>query len=293
MSEEERVARAVRETLQGDGEVVVRERTADEEREAARRRREREPTQELVAKWVEETKALRSEIEERVRQLERTAASRTHEEFREDARQLYAAYLDKNPIVRRNVEANALALVATHSARLLEREFADEAYDEEAREVTLYAFASRWSRECAESPFSLLKYEALLWPERSREHERVLDEATHEWLREQARRYLSTLDDSVPGASLLQAHWQRLVDGELPFGYRRVEERDMPLHEYALSDLLKQTTDSLFHLNEVEMAWLRDRATRVLPRVREHTSEEHCERLEKWARGECVPPFNS
>lgn len=76
-----------------------------------------------------------------------------------------------------------------------------------------------------DEPLRLVHYETMLYPQYERNYDRVISGDTWAWLQAQAKAKIEKAHDecqTIHGDVL--GHWQSIVDGVVPFGYR-VEER--------------------------------------------------------------------
>lgn len=81
----------------------------------------------------------------------------------------------------------------------------------------MWEFVSEWLQE-QNKPMRLIKYENLLYPQYNHDFDKVISQETADWLRDQAKLRLSERQDSAHPAVI--AHWEAIVAGNLPFGFR-------------------------------------------------------------------------
>lgn len=67
-----------------------------------------------------------------------------------------------------------------------------------------------------EGPFRVLKYETMLSPSWERDWDRTIRPSIFKWLQEQAATRLELKDADERD----RAHWQSIVDGAVPFGFK-------------------------------------------------------------------------
>lgn len=70
---------------------------------------------------------------------------------------------------------------------------------------------------CDDGPAKLVKYNDLLYPQYESEFEKTISEDTWKWLKEKAQENLENNNHAHPD---VVAHWQSIVDGVIPFGFR-------------------------------------------------------------------------
>jgi hypothetical protein len=78
-----------------------------------------------------------------------------------------------------------------------------------------------WRTEYRGKPLKLVNYEKMLFPQYEHAFQKRISPDTWEWLRKQAREKLDEEEGAAPG---VLAHWQAIVAGQVPFGYRVSEE---------------------------------------------------------------------
>lgn len=96
-----------------------------------------------------------------------------------------------------------------------------DAFDKYAIEQGLTGFQASWimlqfiSKELHKECFRLLDYENMLFPQY--EHDfREISKSTWEWMQKKAAEYLK----EGGGCKEVRDHWQSIVNGVVPFGYK-------------------------------------------------------------------------
>jgi len=80
--------------------------------------------------------------------------------------------------------------------------------------AVMWCFIEAWTGDKA--PAKLVKYEKMLYPQYAKSFEKIIDKSVWEWLQEQAKEHLK----DVEGAhEKVIAHWTRIAEGNVPFGY--------------------------------------------------------------------------
>lgn len=62
----------------------------------------------------------------------------------------------------------------------------------------------------------IIDYDDFLYPQYQHKHDKVISQATWDTIQRQAHKKLKTAHDVNP---YVKAHWQSIVDGNVPFGY--------------------------------------------------------------------------
>lgn len=70
-----------------------------------------------------------------------------------------------------------------------------------------------------DGPAKLISYKELLYPQYRDEFDRVVASDTAAWLRAEAKKLLKESSEYAHGSVL--AHWRKMAEGWLPFGYRK------------------------------------------------------------------------
>ena len=85
----------------------------------------------------------------------------------------------------------------------------------------MWRFIQHWTGR--EGPLRLVNYENMLYPQYDHEFERTIPPATFKWLQEQAQAKLDKAALAAKGdspAPRVVQHWQSIVKGKVPFGYK-------------------------------------------------------------------------
>ena len=69
----------------------------------------------------------------------------------------------------------------------------------------------------SETALKLIDYDNMLYPQYECDFDKVIDEALWKTLQEKAKEKLEKVPDAHPNVI---KHWQSIVDGEVPFGYK-------------------------------------------------------------------------
>lgn len=64
--------------------------------------------------------------------------------------------------------------------------------------------------------FRITDYEQMLYPQYAEEFDKTITSTTFDWLRGEA---IKKLSDPNCGSPECRAHWQSIINGEIPFGY--------------------------------------------------------------------------
>jgi len=90
----------------------------------------------------------------------------------------------------------------------------------------MWEFVRLWNG--IEGPCRLLQYENMLYPQYEDRYGKTISKSTFEWLQKTAKTKLAEVAEArlagrhEPNPDML-AHWQSIVDGKVPFGYKIVE----------------------------------------------------------------------
>lgn len=68
-----------------------------------------------------------------------------------------------------------------------------------------------------ETSLKLINYDDMLYPQYERDFDKVIDEKLWKMLQEKAKEKLEKVPDAHPDVI---KHWQSIVDGKVPFGYK-------------------------------------------------------------------------
>ena len=85
----------------------------------------------------------------------------------------------------------------------------------------MWEFVSNWMSEYHNKPLKLVNYADMLYPQYQHRFEKTITEDTWMWLQEQAK---NNLDNLGYACDEVRAHWQSIVDGKVPSGYRIRDE---------------------------------------------------------------------
>jgi hypothetical protein len=86
--------------------------------------------------------------------------------------------------------------------------------------AVMWEFITKWANK--DGPLRLLEYSNMLYPQYGHTYWTISPD-TWKWLQEQAAKKLNDRDPPQATAEVV-AHWQSIVNGRVPFGYR-IEER--------------------------------------------------------------------
>jgi len=78
----------------------------------------------------------------------------------------------------------------------------------------MWSFIAKWMHY--EEPLRLVKFGEMLYPQYDHHFDPTITESTWKWLQEQAKKNL----EKGGGSDNVKKHWQSIVDGRVPFGYR-------------------------------------------------------------------------
>ena len=85
----------------------------------------------------------------------------------------------------------------------------------------MWEYITNWMAEYRDKPLRLLNYDKMLYPQFHGDFEKVITSDTWMWLQDQAKK---NLVESKYACDEVMAHWQSIVDGKVPFGYRVRDE---------------------------------------------------------------------
>jgi len=86
----------------------------------------------------------------------------------------------------------------------------------------LWGFISKWMHY-EDTPLKLVNYEHMLYPQYYHDFDKTISPETWEWLREKAGEFLQKERDFLHPD--VKAHWEAIVMGQVPFGYR-IDKKD-------------------------------------------------------------------
>jgi hypothetical protein len=83
----------------------------------------------------------------------------------------------------------------------------------------MWEFMKRFNH--IDGPARLLQFDKMLYPQYEHDFEKIISKESWEWLQEKAKENLFCRDGAHPAVA---AHWQTIVDGVVPFGYKIKED---------------------------------------------------------------------
>ena len=86
--------------------------------------------------------------------------------------------------------------------------------------AVMWGFISHWMSYEGQ-PLRLVNYREMLYPQNAHKFDRVISKKTHSYLVEEAKKMLAESDPAHPN---VVAHWNGIVAGAVPFGYRVTDE---------------------------------------------------------------------
>lgn len=78
----------------------------------------------------------------------------------------------------------------------------------------MWEFIKRWMN--FKGPMRLIQYDDMLYPQMAYKFEKTINKATWENLQKKASEFLN---DGLGGTEEVRAHWQSIVDSQVPFGF--------------------------------------------------------------------------
>jgi hypothetical protein len=84
----------------------------------------------------------------------------------------------------------------------------------------MWEYIQHWAGK--KPPLRLLEMDNMLYPQYKYMFEKTIDKSTFEYLQAQARNNLNNRDFAN---SSIRKHWQSIVNGKVPFGYKIKEEK--------------------------------------------------------------------
>ena len=84
----------------------------------------------------------------------------------------------------------------------------------------MWDFIKNWTKTGNECGLRLVDYDDMLYPQYEHKFDKVIDKITWHNIQEKAKENLNTDN----GCGSVRNHWKKIVDGEVPFGYRVVED---------------------------------------------------------------------
>lgn len=83
----------------------------------------------------------------------------------------------------------------------------------------MWEFIADWRKQ--DGPMKLTTFEDMLYPQYDDRFDTVISPGTWKWLQEQAsERIAADAGNDIPVHPAVFSHWQSIVDGVVPFGYR-------------------------------------------------------------------------
>lgn len=79
----------------------------------------------------------------------------------------------------------------------------------------MWNFIQHWM-EMGDQPLKLLRYGNMLYPQYKEDYTSI-DPKVFEWLQKEAARLL---EDKTPASEKVTKHWQSIVKGKVPFGFK-------------------------------------------------------------------------
>jgi hypothetical protein len=90
--------------------------------------------------------------------------------------------------------------------------------------AVMWEFIQHWSLELKNKPLRLLNYENMLYPQHSKEFEKLISRDAADWLKKEAERKLTEdAKNRIAGKPRAHPavfeHWTLIAEGKIPFGY--------------------------------------------------------------------------
>jgi hypothetical protein len=94
--------------------------------------------------------------------------------------------------------------------------------------AVMWEFITHWMSEYKDKPLKLVNYENMLFPQYEDKFDTTISPDTWQYLQKEARRMLDNKPekegvyevDHSQAHPAVRKHWQSIVDGKVPFGYR-------------------------------------------------------------------------
>lgn len=109
---------------------------------------------------------------------------------------------------------HAAAAIAHAGAWLVDRDQRQGGLTGFQGSVISHLFVSKWLH--IDSPYKRVMYEQMLYPQYKDDFEKVIPKSVFDWLQKQAKKKLA----EKGGVGKVRDHWQSIVDGKVPFGYK-------------------------------------------------------------------------
>ncbi len=87
----------------------------------------------------------------------------------------------------------------------------------------MWDFIKQWEFTNNKVGLRLVDYDKMLFPQYKDRFDKVISKETFERLQEEAKNNLESTDEAHPS---VKKHWQEIVEGKVPFGYKVKEELD-------------------------------------------------------------------
>lgn len=88
--------------------------------------------------------------------------------------------------------------------------------------LVMFEFIRHWTKEANKCGLKLVDYDEFLFPQYEEKFDKTISKETWENIQKAARNNLEKEDDFVHPR--VRAHWKKIVDGIVPFGYKVVEK---------------------------------------------------------------------
>jgi len=109
---------------------------------------------------------------------------------------------------------HAHAAIAVQAARLMNKQSQGGITGFQAGAV-MWEFMRNWMH--LEGPLKLTNFKDMLYPQNEEKFSKTLSKETWEYLQAEAKKLMS--QDMKHANLMVAAHWQRIANGEVPFGY--------------------------------------------------------------------------
>lgn len=78
----------------------------------------------------------------------------------------------------------------------------------------MWGFVQHWLGKTG--PMRMLDYSLMLYPQHDEDFDRAITKSTWEWLKAEAQKNLDMKEAAHPR---VMAHWKRIIEGKVPFGF--------------------------------------------------------------------------
>lgn len=85
----------------------------------------------------------------------------------------------------------------------------------------MWQFIKEWMRY--DSPLKLINYENMLYPQYESYYRQEISKDTFDWLQKEAKK---ALEENPDATERVKKHWESIVNGKVPFGYKLEFDRD-------------------------------------------------------------------